>query len=168
VNSGRILRFDCLTNEELERGKFERATEGERQSILADLRRSDAFNWEQHARFDAAECVVTFRSPWDATHSLGFVMLSHDILKPKEALAAQVSANPVLYLEYIAVGKDLKRCGLGTRIVRWVMQTALAKGWREIALGADEGCETWEFWRQMTFTHTNLVKGSLPSCTRPA
>lgn len=156
VNSERLLRFDCLTNEELGQAKCERAKDSERLSILADLR--NTYTREQQARFQAAECLVMFRSPWDDTHSLGFVMLSYDVLKSKEELAEQVSLCPVLFLEYVAVNNDIKRCGMGTRMVKWAMETALSKGFREIALGADEGALTWEFWHRLTFKHTDSVK----------
>ena len=159
VNSERLLRFDCLTNEELRQAKFEQATEGERLSILTDLRRANVYSWEQNARFEAAKCVVMFRSPWDGACTLGFVVLSHNVLKPREELAAQVASTPVIYLEYAAVNNDIKRCGMGTRMVRWAMETALSKGFREIALGADEGEQTWEFWHRLTFRHSDLIQG---------
>lgn len=158
VGADRLFRFEYMTDVEFQGAAYFPASEPERMSILGNLRRRDMFDWDHHVKLDMGHIFV-LRSPWDVTHTLGYVILSQDIMKSRGELAEQVEEEPMLFLDYVEVGKDVQGCGVGTRIVRWAMKTAESKGWREMALGGDEGDETWEFWNSLHFKNRFMVPG---------
>ena len=158
VRADRLFRFEYLTDVEFQGACYIPVSEAERMSILGNLRRRDEFNWDDQVKIEKGH-IYTLRSPWDITHTLGYVILSQDILKSRGELEEQVEAEPMLFLDYVEVVKDIQGCGLGTRIVRWAMAMAESKGWREMALGGDEEDETWEFWHSLHFKNRFMVPG---------
>jgi GNAT superfamily N-acetyltransferase len=153
VSADRLLRFDYLTNAEFNKTYHGPANKGERALILKDLRERN----ELTAQMEISHISV-IRSPF-GNRMLAFVMLNQDVSKSAEELASTIANEPMLFLEHIEVAKDVARCGIGSRILRWAKATAEKKGFREMGLGGDEGVGTWEFWHKHHFKKIDTVPG---------